>query len=224
MNVSYSIWPVIVIPYNLPPWYVMKQSNFILSLIVLGPKGLGNKIDVYMQPLIKEFKELWDGIETFDACAKENFQLMVAVLSTISDFPGYANLLGWSTKGEYACPVCAYDKTSKWLDHGRKWCYMGHRRWLEHDHCWRRDIRYFDGNEDLRHAPIPHSGDDVLNDIKNIDLNNENDNRGPWKKKSIFFELPYWQSLLLCHNLDVMHIQKNVCDNIMGTLLGVLGK
>ena len=122
MNVSYSIWPVIVIPYNLPPRYVMKQSNFILSLIVPGPKGLGNKIEVYMQPLIKELKELWDdGIETFDACAKENFQLKAAVLSNISDFPGYANLSGWSTKGEYACPVCAYDKTSKWLDHGRKW-------------------------------------------------------------------------------------------------------
>ena len=83
MNVSYSIWPVIVIPYNLPPWYVMKRSNFILSLIVPGPKGPGNKIDVYMQPLIKE---LWDGIETFDACAKENFQLKAAVLSTIADF------------------------------------------------------------------------------------------------------------------------------------------
>nr|GEU63134.1 uncharacterized protein [Tanacetum cinerariifolium] len=91
---------------------------------------------------------------------------------------------------------------------------MGHRRWLEHDHCWRRDIRSFDGNEDLKHAPIPHSEDDVLNEIENIDLNNKNDFRGPWKKKSIFFKLPYWKSLLLPHNLDVMHIEKNVCDNI----------
>nr|GEX85196.1 transposon, En/Spm-like protein [Tanacetum cinerariifolium] len=81
------------------------------------------------------------GVKTFDACARENFKLKVAVLSTISDFLGYANLSGWSTKEEYAFPVSAYDKTSKWLDHGRKWCYMGHRRWLEHDHCWRRDIR-----------------------------------------------------------------------------------
>nr|GEW11580.1 hypothetical protein CTI12_AA180240 [Tanacetum cinerariifolium] len=118
------------------------------------------------------------GVEAFDACVKENFKLKAAVLSTISDFPGYANLSRWSNKGEYACPVCAYDKTSKWLDHGRKWCYMGHQRWLEHDHCWRKDIRSFDGNKDLRHAPIPHAGDDVLNEIENIDLNNENDFRG----------------------------------------------
>ncbi|GJW23457.1 putative transposase-associated domain-containing protein [Tanacetum coccineum] len=58
MNVSYSIWPVFVIPYNLPPWYVMKQSNFILSLLIPGPKAPGNKIDVYMQPLIKELEDL----------------------------------------------------------------------------------------------------------------------------------------------------------------------
>jgi hypothetical protein len=40
-----------------------------------------------------------------------------------------------------------------------------------------------------------------------------------WKKKSIFFTLPYWKDNLLRHNLDVMHIEKNVMDNIIGTLL-----
>ena len=33
--------------------------------------------------------------------------------------------------------------------------------------------------------------------------------------------LPYWQYNLICHNLDVMHIEKNVCDNVIGTLLNV---
>lgn len=41
-----------------------------------------------------------------------------------------------------------------------------------------------------------------------------------WKKKSIFFELPYWEFNLIHHNLDVMHIEKNVYDNILWTLLG----
>ena len=45
-----------------------------------------------------------------------------------------------------------------------------------------------------------------------------------WKKKSIFFELEYWQHLLLRHNLDVMHIEKNICDSIIGTLLNIPGK
>jgi hypothetical protein len=30
MNVSYSVWPGICIPYNFPPSMCMKQSNFIL--------------------------------------------------------------------------------------------------------------------------------------------------------------------------------------------------
>lgn len=45
-----------------------------------------------------------------------------------------------------------------------------------------------------------------------------------WRKKSIFFELPYWKHLLLRHNLDVMHIEKNVLDNLVFTLLDDKGK
>ena len=45
-----------------------------------------------------------------------------------------------------------------------------------------------------------------------------------WKKKSIFFDLEYWKTLLVRHNLDVMHIEKNEHDSIIGTLLNILGK
>ena len=45
-----------------------------------------------------------------------------------------------------------------------------------------------------------------------------------WTKKSIFFELEYWSKLKLRHNLDVMHVEKNVCDSVVGTLLNTVGK
>lgn len=45
-----------------------------------------------------------------------------------------------------------------------------------------------------------------------------------WVKKSIFWDLPYWEELLLRHNLDFMHIEKNFFDNLMKTLLNVPGK
>ncbi len=35
---------------------------------------------------------------------------------------------------------------------------------------------------------------------------------------------PLWKDLDLRHNLDVMHIEKNICDNIIGTLLNIEGK
>ena len=45
-----------------------------------------------------------------------------------------------------------------------------------------------------------------------------------WKRKSIWFKLPHWKDLEMHHNFDIMHIEKNVCDNIVNTLLAVNGK
>ena len=56
MNIVHSTWPVMLIPYNLPPWMCMKQPFLILSTLIDGPKGPGDKIDVYLQPLIEELK------------------------------------------------------------------------------------------------------------------------------------------------------------------------
>ncbi|XP_015162546.1 uncharacterized protein [Solanum tuberosum] len=44
------------------------------------------------------------------------------------------------------------------------------------------------------------------------------------EQKSIFFELEYWKDNMIRHNLDTMHIEKNVLDNIFWTLLNVDGK
>ena len=33
------------------------------------------------------------------------------------------------------------------------------------------------------------------------------------------WDLEYWPTLKLRHNLDVMHIEKNICDNLLGTIL-----
>lgn len=59
------------------------------------------------------------GVDTFDASTKEHFQLKASIFSTISDFPGYANLSGWSTKGKSACPVCRFETNSRWLSEGK---------------------------------------------------------------------------------------------------------
>ena len=40
-----------------------------------------------------------------------------------------------------------------------------------------------------------------------------------WTKKSIFYELEYWSFISLRHNLDIMHIEKNVLEAILNTLL-----
>ena len=45
-----------------------------------------------------------------------------------------------------------------------------------------------------------------------------------WTKRSIFWDLPYWRRQLIRHNLDVMHIEKNVFDAVFGTLMDLQGK
>jgi hypothetical protein len=119
MNVSHSTWPVILIPYNFPPWWCMKAEYSMLSLLIPGPLSPGNNIDVYLQPLIEELNVLWSsGVETYDASRNQTFQMQAALLWTISDFPGYAMLSGWSTKGKLACPCCNDKTNSTYLKHG----------------------------------------------------------------------------------------------------------
>jgi hypothetical protein len=44
----------------------MKEGFIFLALIILGPKHPGKKINVFMQPLIEELKELWVGVKAYD--------------------------------------------------------------------------------------------------------------------------------------------------------------
>ena len=131
MSTSYSMWPVVLMTYNLPPWRFMKDPYMILSLLIPKRKALGNKIDVYLRPLVDDLKELWnEGIKTYDASMHHSFKLHAALLWTINDFPAYANLSGWSTKEKLSCPICNENAESSYLKSSHKLCYMGHRQFL----------------------------------------------------------------------------------------------
>ncbi|XP_074377710.1 uncharacterized protein LOC141719233 [Apium graveolens] len=232
MSSTHNIWPIVIVNYNLPPWLNMKPENLILSTIIPGPNDPGNNIDVYMQPLIAKLKELWNvGVETYDASTDQNFMLHASVLWTISDFPDYAILPGWSTKGKLACPVCNYEMSSKYLKHSNKVCYMNHRKFLDPNHKWRSDKRRFNGNVETGKTPTMLSGREIevlldcyVNTFGKGGKRKVNCETNPWNKRSIFFDLPYWRDNLTRHNLDVMHIEKNICDSVLGTLLNIGGK
>ena len=51
-NSSYSICPGICIPYNFPSSMCMKQSNFILSLLIPRRHAPGSDMDIYFEPLL----------------------------------------------------------------------------------------------------------------------------------------------------------------------------
>ncbi|XP_049368693.1 uncharacterized protein LOC125833582 [Solanum verrucosum] len=166
MSTTYSIWPVFLIPYNLPPWMCMKHTSFILSMIIPGKQMPGNNIDVYLQPLVKELCELWnDGVETFDSSLNETFRMHAALMWTISDFPGLGILSGWNTHTGFACPTCNFDTEPCRLVHSKKCCFMGHRRFLRRNHRFRFNRVRFNGSTEERNPPIKLSGSDILRQI-----------------------------------------------------------
>ena len=64
-NTNYYVWPVVVINSNIPPWLSVKNEHLMLALIVPSRIQVKN-MDVYLQPLVDELKELWDGINLYD--------------------------------------------------------------------------------------------------------------------------------------------------------------
>jgi hypothetical protein len=54
-------------------------------------------------------------------------------------------------------------------------------------------------------------------------LNDANGHAPMWKKNSIFLELSYWKVLEVCSTIDMMHLMKNLCVNLLG-FMGVYGK
>ena len=127
------------------------------------------------------------------------------LLWTINDFPAYSDISGWSTKGSLACPSCNYDSQSRWLRYGRKFSFIGHRQFLVVIINSVSEKKSFDGHVDMRLAPITVSGREIMLQTdaiadhvfgkKKVNLTNKR-KRGEealtvWKKRSIFFTLPY---------------------------------
>ncbi|XP_068504079.1 uncharacterized protein [Phaseolus vulgaris] len=194
LSTSHSTWPI----------------AGSLSMIIPAKRAPGNDIDVYLRRLIEELKELWNNrVKTFDSYSNEVFNMHAAILWTISDFPGLETLSGWNTHTGLACPRCNFDTTPKKIQ--GKFCFMNHRRWLNARHKFRLARIHFDGSVENRNPPLTISGIDVLRQVENVNIifgkepeveelgkRQRRDHQaidGPlqWRKKSIFFELPYWE-------------------------------
>ncbi|XP_057548135.1 uncharacterized protein LOC130826571 [Amaranthus tricolor] len=151
-----------------------------------------------------------------------------SLMWTINDFPAYSMLSGWSTAGRYACPYCMDDSQAFYLTHSKKVCWFDcHRRFLDKSHPYRRNRTNFRaGIVEKRDPPFIRTGFELLDELDQFGFLKVNEEDAPehnkevskysagWKKRSIFWDLPYWKTSTIRHNLDVMHIEKN--DHIKG--------
>ena len=155
---THSLCPILLLNYNIPPWLTIKKFFIMLSLLIPGPDVVtGDRIDVFLGPLIEELRELWmDGVMCNDAACwrgETRFRLRAMLLWCVHDFPGYGMMAGTSNKGYCACPVCGPNTPSRYSEHLSKVVYGGrHRRWLPHGHPFRLDENVF-STQELEGAP-----------------------------------------------------------------------
>jgi len=85
MSKNHSLWPVILTPYNLPTDMYMNSEYLFLTILNSGPNHPRASLDVFLQPLIEELKDLWmNGVKAYDVSLDQNFNLKVVLMWTYS--------------------------------------------------------------------------------------------------------------------------------------------
>ena len=130
---THSLWPILLLNYNIPPWLTIKNFFIMLCLLIPGPDAVtAGNIDVFLSPLIEELRELWvEGVMCNDAACwrgETRFRLRAMLLWCVHDFPAYAMMAGTSNKGYCACPVCGPNTPSRYSEHLSKVVYGGLHR------------------------------------------------------------------------------------------------
>ncbi|CAM8954041.1 unnamed protein product [Rhodiola kirilowii] len=203
-------------------------------MLISGLKSPGKCLNEFMQPLIDELNILWEtGVRTSDRHDRSIFNMKAAMMWTISDFPGLGMLGGLKSKGYKACPICLDDVNAIHL--AGRMSYQGQRRWLIR--IIRGGIKLLSsmGKWNYEMPPPSLTGEEVLSSVLShpypvLSLHPDFKFRGVNKEKlcwtyvSILYDLPYWSTLRQPYSLNVMHIEKNVFDNIISTILCLQGK
>jgi hypothetical protein len=163
-NTKNSMWPVFVVPYNLPPWACM-ESNFMTDLLILGPSSPGKDFVIFLEPLIEDLLELWKGVPTCDALSGKNFNLRAAVLLCIHDYPALSTLSGRTTKGYYTCTHCDKHPLSYWPKE-QSWVFWA-LRFLPTGHPLRRNNEYA-GLHESNGPPGKFSKEELLAELEKV--------------------------------------------------------
>ncbi|XP_024007959.1 uncharacterized protein LOC112083967 [Eutrema salsugineum] len=198
-NTKYSTWPVLLVNYNMTPTECMRAENIMLTLLIPGPTAPSNNIDVYLQLLIDDLKDLWiQGIEVYDTFKKESFTLRAILLWSISDYPALETLAGCKVKGKQA--------------------FRSNRKRLRPGHPYRRRKGWFDNTIESGSAKRIQSGTEIFESLKDFrnDFGRPLDKKKGKRNRNDFDED---DDLPVRHNIDVMHVEKNVSDALLAILM-----
>ncbi|KAK1611624.1 hypothetical protein QYE76_035297 [Lolium multiflorum] len=162
-----------------------------------GPKYPGKNMNVYLEPLVDDLVRGWEGrgIRTYDASKKEYFDMQAV--------------------------------TFFWLNKGGKYsCFDEARQFLERRHAYRSDVKSFKKGRVVRGPkPIPKTGTEIKAELDALQPSPDGNGflgygeTHQWTHKPCLWKLPYFEFLELPHNIDVMHIEKNISEAIWSTIV-----
>jgi hypothetical protein len=163
------------------------------------------------------------------------------------DFLAYGIFVDWCVHGKFPCPVCKATLEFIWLKKGGKFSsFDKHRQFLPLDHAFREDTKNFTKGVTVTDPePQKMTSAQVHAQIDALVVNRKKDNpkkgkrnkHNPkkdcfvgygvehmWTHKSRLERLPYFDDLLLPHNIDVMHTEKNIAEALWATLMDIPDK
>ena len=127
-----SITPMVVSVFNFPPQIRHRLGNDMLVGVIPGPKPPKDP-GPFIEPLVDELAQLWDGIPTTDAASCESFNLRAAVTLYVLDGLEMCKVMREKGAGAYkGCFKCTISGT--YNDEMRKMVYLGKQRWLPENH------------------------------------------------------------------------------------------
>jgi hypothetical protein len=147
---------------------------------------------------------------------------------SLHDFLAYGVFAAWCVHGKYPYPICKEAMRFIWLLKGGKFSsFDKHRQFLPPTHPFRQDIKNFTkGVIVTEEAPQMRTSAKVHAQIDALVLNNSKGHhfegygeQHMWTHKSGLTRLPCYDDLLLPHNIDVMHTEKNIAEALWATLM-----
>jgi hypothetical protein len=151
---------------------------------------------------------------------------------SIHDFMAYGIFAGWSVLGRLTCPICCFITDYFCLTTSGKISYFDcHRRWLTLKHPFRTKKDRFRKDTVIKKGPPKClSGPKTTENLSKLVLNREGNvyegygEEHNWTQICALWELPYAHALILMHNIDVIHQERNVVESIISTCMDITGK
>ncbi|XP_042460530.1 uncharacterized protein LOC122044052 [Zingiber officinale] len=210
LSSRYSCWPIMLVTYNLPLDMCMKRKFIMLTMLISGPKQPGNDIDVYLEVLVDDLQLLWEGVDGVYDAYRRRFSLLKQFFygpsTTFLHMVTLVDVLHMViTHAQYVVRILM-QSTYKM---GRK-CHL---------------LGIDDSYHDFIHiGGRPLSGIKLFDKLSDItcEFGKKTSVKGKIRKKAkenIVEDIEEEK-----HCLNVMHIEKNVFESLINTLMNIKGK